>query len=175
MMDQATRAKPHYSTIFYFLGRYKLLYGAVLVLIVVSSLLESFSVAAVFPLFSSLLGDSPDSGNGILGVTNSIVGLLPISNRTAAGAVLLIGVFSIKILFVLVRDIMIGVASAKVLYEVKNQMLTQYANAHYRFYLDNQQGKLMYNTLAAPSAVHAVVIACSPGRNGRPNVVSPGK
>ena len=158
MMDQAVKSRPRYSIILYFLGRYKRLYTAVLAVILVSSVLESLSVAAVFPLFSSLLGGSPDEAGGILGMMNSLVDKVPISNRTVAGAVLVISIFSFKILFVLVRDILIGYASARVLYDVRRQVMETY---HYQFYLDNKQGTLLYNSLATPSAVHTILLSGS--------------
>ncbi len=161
MMDQAVKSRPRSSLILYFLGRYKRLYTVVLAVILVSSVLESLSVAAVFPLFSSLLGGSPDEAGGILGMMNSLVDKVPISNRTVAGAVLVISIFSFKILFVLARDILIGYASARVLYDVRKQVMETYGGAHYQFYLDNKQGTLLYNSLAAPSAVHTILLSGS--------------
>ena len=95
-MEDVANIQPHYSTILHFVGRYKRLYGSLLVLILVSSLLESFSVAAVFPLFSSLLGDTSNAG-GVLGWMNSIVGIVPVSNQVLAGAILLMVVITAKI------------------------------------------------------------------------------
>ena len=48
--------QPRYGAMFYFLGRFKFLYALTLGVTLVVSVLESLSVAAFLPLFSSLLG-----------------------------------------------------------------------------------------------------------------------
>jgi ABC-type multidrug transport system fused ATPase/permease subunit len=160
-MADVANIQPHYSTILHFLGRYKLMYGFLLALIVVSSVLESFSVAAVFPLFSSLLGDTSNDAGGVLGWMNSIVSIVPISNPVLAAAALLMVALTLKILIGLSRDIMIGYASAKVFYDVKNEVVAKFAGASYQYHLDNKQGRLLYISLSSPSSVNIVLMGMS--------------
>ena len=53
---------PQYSAVFYFLGRYKLLTGSILALILTSSVLESLSVAAFLPQYSRPFWGAPTNG-----------------------------------------------------------------------------------------------------------------
>ena len=149
---------PRYSAIFYFLSRYKRLYGTILLLIVVTSLLESLSVAAFFPVFSSLLGDSQDEVGGILGVIQSAADLLPFSDPIVAGSVLLIALFVVKTVFTLIREGLTAYASAKVLYNVKSRIMDRYAGGQYQFFLDSKQGTLIYNGLVAPNTVGSMLL-----------------
>ena len=149
--------KPRYTALFYFLGRYKLLYGTILLLTVLSSLMESFGVVAFFPVFSSILGDQEETG-GLLGLVGDAVGLLPFSDPIVAASVLLIGIFVVKTLLTLLRETMTAYASAKVLYDTKSQIMDTYAGAHYQFFLDSRQGNLIFNVLSAPYAVGTVLL-----------------
>jgi len=160
-MEEVVGIQPHYSTILHFIGRYKFMYGFLLVLIIVSSVLESLSVAAVFPLFSSLLNDSPGGTGGVLGWMNSVVDIVPASNQVLAAAILLMIVFTAKTLLVLARDVLIGYAGAKVFYDVKNEVLTKFAGANYQYHLDNKQGRLLYISLSSPSSVNIILMGMS--------------
>jgi subfamily B ATP-binding cassette protein MsbA len=161
MMEHGAESQPRYSTILHFIGRYKLLYGFLMGLILVSSILESFSVAAVFPLFSSLLGDTSGDAGGVLGWMDSLVDIVPISDEIIAAAVLFMAVFFAKVLLVLSRDILIGYAGAKVLYDVKNQVVESFAGADYQYHLDNKQGRLLYISLSSPASVNQILMGMS--------------
>jgi ABC-type multidrug transport system fused ATPase/permease subunit len=152
MMD-----KPRYSLFFYFLSRYKHLCGAIVLITLVTSLLESLSVAAFFPLFSSLMGASQEKAGGILGFISRMGGLLPFPDPLVSAAVLLILVFSVKILLTILREVLMGYGSAKVLYSVKQQIIERYAGAQYQFFLDSKQGTLFFNLLSAPHGVIGVL------------------
>ena len=142
----------------YFLAQYKFLYGTILVLTLFASVLESLSLAAFLPLFSTLLDDSEREG-GILGIMDSMLELLPFSDRIVSACVLIICIFLLKTVFTLAREALIAYSSGRVLYDVKNRTLGRYANAHYEFILDNKQGTLIYNTLQAPQYVaHLLLI-----------------
>ena len=156
--SERTVSKPLYSAIFYFLSRHKLLYSAILALILASSVLESLSVAAFFPLFASLLDQPDEEVGGVLGLIGNAAELLPISDAIVSASVLLIIMFFVKTLLVLTRDILIAYGSAKVLYNAKREIMDRYADAHYQFFLDSKQGALIYNSLTAPYAVASLLL-----------------
>ena len=158
MMRIDAGSRPRYAAIFYFLSRYKRLYGAILVVTLAGSVFESISVAAFFPVFAALLADSQEETGGILGFITSIADLLPFSAPLVSASVLLITIFVIKISLNLLREVMTAYASAKVLYNVKKQTMDRYAGAHYQFFLDSKQGTLIYNVLAAPGAVAGLLL-----------------
>jgi len=161
MMQIRTLGSPQFSAVFYFLGRFKLLYSLILVVTVVGSVVESLSIVAFFPVFASLLGEAPGERGGILGFINSIVELFPVGDPIVAASILLFLMFSVKTLLVLAREYLTTYASAKVLYSVKRQVMSQYAAAQYQFHLDNRQGTLLYNTLSAPASVSNLLLTGS--------------
>lgn len=144
-----------YSIIYYFLKPCKLLYVVILLVTVVVSALESFSLAAFFPIFSSLLGEpagnSMGNAGGILDAITKVVGILPFDDPVISATVFLIGLFLIKTVLTLVRVGLTSYASAKVLYRIKNQIMERLATSHYQFFLDQKQGTLIYNSLTAPN------------------------
>ncbi len=150
--------KPRYSVLFYFLSRYKPLCWAILLLTLVSSALESLSVAAFFPLFSSLMGSSQKEVKGILSFIARMGKVLPFSDPIVSAVVLLILIFTVKTLFSLLREGMISYATGKVLYSVRKQLIEKYSGAQYQFFLDNKQGALLFNTMSAPQGVSTILL-----------------
>jgi ABC-type multidrug transport system fused ATPase/permease subunit len=126
------------------------MYGALLVIIVVSSIFETLSLAAFFPVFASVLGESEGSNGGILGAIDFLVDLMPTDRPMVGAAALLLIVFALKTVFSLMREALTAYASAKIMYQTKNQVLQKYAGAEYQFFLDSTQGTLLYNSQTAP-------------------------
>jgi ABC-type multidrug transport system fused ATPase/permease subunit len=153
MMSSQTINKPTYNAFRYFLGRFKLWFGAILLVTVVSSAAESLSVLAFFPIFSSLLSGSGEESGGVLGFILGLANRLPFDNPIVSAAVLLILVFLLKAGFSLTRAAVLAFATAKVQYNVKKRLVDRISGAHYQHILDNKQGTLIYNTLDAPGAV----------------------
>ncbi|MCH9021766.1 MAG: ABC transporter ATP-binding protein [Planctomycetes bacterium] len=147
-----------YAILYHFLKPYKRLYGALLVVTVLASVLESLSVLAFFPLFSSALGTSQEGTSGILGAMSSLAGLLPFSEPIVAASVFLIVVFVVKTAVSLIKDALIAYSGARVLYDVKNQIMQKYAKAQYQFFLDSKQGTLIYNSQIAPHRVGILLL-----------------
>jgi hypothetical protein len=149
--------KIQYRPVLYFLGQFKLIYGAIVVLIFVGAALESISVAAFFPVIALVISDSPDDTAGILGFTRDVVDALPFSDPVIGASFLLIGAFVAKGLTILMRDGLINYGGAKVTYTVKKEVMDRYAGANYQFFLDNKQGDLIFNSTHAPIAVGALL------------------
>ncbi len=123
-----------------------------------ASVLESLSLAAFFPLFSSILGESDQGSAGILGFITEGVKLLPFSDPILAASMLLVGLYALKAIFITVREGLIANASGKVLYDIKNQMMRKHADADYQFVLNSKQGDLIYTTLLAPHKVAVLLL-----------------
>ena len=88
--------KMQYRPVLYFFGQFKLIYGAIVVLIFVGAALESISVAAFFPVIASVISDSPNDTTGILGFARDVVDALPFSDPVIGASFLLIGAFVAK-------------------------------------------------------------------------------
>ena len=147
---------PTASAFFYFLKRYKLLFGAIVLLTFVSSALESFGVAAFFPLFSTLVSDAQDEG-GLLGFINRVVGSVPVDSPIIAASVLIAGIFFLKAGSSLLLAGVVGYTSAKVLYNTKKEMMDKYAGAHYQYFLDSRQGDLIFNLTGATPSISSAL------------------
>ena len=156
-MQSNSTIRPSVKPLFYFLRRYKRIYGPMLLLILLASSMESLSVAAFFPVFSSLLGNSQEQG-GLLAFITDISSLLPFADPIVQASVLLVVVFFIKTALTLGLEMFIAFSSAKVLYDVKQQVMEKHAGAQYQFFLDSKQGTLMYKGLIAPYAVGTLLL-----------------
>ena len=146
------------SVIFFFFGFHKKLYTSILILTLVGSALESLSVAAFFPMFSSILNSSDETPGGFLKYIDQAVGLVPIEDPVLAASALLVSIFIVKTIVSLTRDGLVAFASAKVLYSVRKKIMGRYAEADYQFFLDHKQGSLIYDALTAPGAVGSLML-----------------
>jgi ABC-type multidrug transport system fused ATPase/permease subunit len=157
-MKVSSDSSPRYSALLYLLSRYKLAYGLILLVVLAVAAMETLSVAAFFPLFSSVLTDSPNEKGGILGIIVAVGKLLPILNPTAAAAVILVVMFVMKSLLSWLQDVLMTRKATEVQYRVKKQMIERYASAHYQYHLDSQQGTMIYNLLTASLSVQGILI-----------------
>jgi len=130
-----------FQVLLYFIRPYKYVYGAILVVMLCASVLESLSLAAFFPMFSSVLGESGQGVGGFLGFITSAVKIVPFSDPIVAASVFLMGLYGLKAIFITVREGLIANASGKVLYDIKNRMMQEYAHADYQFFLDSKHGE----------------------------------
>ncbi len=158
MSKRADASGPQYTAVLYFLGRYKLLTGSILALILTTSVLESLSVAAFLPVFSSLLGGPEEETGSLLGFVHDMAGLVPLSDPLVAASVLLMALFVAKTLFSVALEALTAYTSGKVLYGVQSEIMDRYASGQYQFFLDNRQGTLLYNSLTAPVAVGLLLL-----------------
>jgi len=145
--------KPNYGAIFYFISRYKMRYIGLFAVALPVSILEGFGIAAFFPLFSNLLGNSPDEASGFSGFALGLTNVVPVSSAFVAAVLFLVVIFVAKMLGILGRDLLMAWTGAKILYNVKQEIMSRYSNADYQFMVDSQQGSLIYVGLAAPNAV----------------------
>lgn len=146
-----------YTAVLYFLGRYNRLFIAIFLLTLLSSVMESVSVVAFFPIFSSLLNSSQEEAGGILRFMTRMADLFPFGGPIVRASVLLIVVFLTKTFFTLLREFVTAYTSAKVNYDVKKGIMGRYASAHYQYILDNPQGTLLFGVIGAPGAVSGII------------------
>jgi len=138
-----------YQFLLSFFKPYRLRYSIILVLTLVSSALSSLSLAAFFPLFSSILGNSTNDRGTIFSFITNLADFMPFSDPTVAASALLVVLFLGKNGSNIVRESVVAYASSRILYDAKERIMTRYAGARYQFFLDNNQGTLIYNGLVA--------------------------
>lgn len=141
----------------YFLKPYRKRYLFLAAVMLLTSLLESFSVAAFFPLFSSLT-ESGESTSGLLSWMTKAADAMPGSDPIVSAAILLAILFTAKAAFTLVRDWLSADASGRVLFDIKNQIMLRYGAAPYQLFLEKKQGTLIYNGLVAPHKVAMLLL-----------------
>ena len=150
--------KPRSSVIIHFISRYKLYFSVVILLTLVGSVLESLSIGAFLPIFMSLTGQSEEQMGGILGFITGLVTVLPFKEPIISASVFLIGIILLKTAVTLAREGFIAFSGAKVLYDIKLQTMNRFSKAEYQFFLDHNQGTLIYNSLAAPASVSGLLM-----------------
>ncbi len=157
-MKEATHHSP-FSVFFYFLKSYKLLYGKIFAVTVVSAVLESVNLAAFFPLFQSLMDPAASGNHGkFWDLTAWFTKGLPLHDPLLIACVVLALIMLLKSGCILLRESLIAHASGRVLYETKNQLLQKYASSSYQFFLDKKQGVLIYDVLSAPHKVALLLL-----------------
>lgn len=151
----------NYSSIWYFVQRYRLLLALIVILLVISSILESISILAFFPLFNSVLNQSGTDPTGILGLVQDVFVLIPIGSPLLAASIFLISTMLVKILFNLAKDGVIAYVNGKVLYSTKKEIWERYSSAKYLYMLDQKQGDLIFNVFEAPTGPSGVLTIIS--------------
>ena len=127
-------------------------------MILITAVLESISIAAFFPVLSSLLRESQDDLGGILGFITGVSGVLPFGDPIVSASVFLVLLFLVKTALVLFRDYLLAHAGAKVMYEMKKEVIEKYAGAQYQYFLDSPQGTLIYRALTTPTSISRLLI-----------------
>jgi len=150
---KAGASSPH-VILRYFVKPYRWLFVGIILATLMTSILEGVNVAAFFPMFYSLLerGGAVKQG-GIWGAIVSVTGLLPFRDPIVSAAVLLLGITLLKTGMSVLRESLVAYASGVVQHDVKNRLMERYADSPYQFFLDNKQGKLIYDVLIAPVKV----------------------
>ena len=150
--------RKYLDTIYYFLKAYRLLCTVTLIVSLLVVLLEFFSLAALLPVFNSMLGVSADTGGGIsFSVIEQLLKMLPFKDRFVAAFTLLIILILLRSLVGISAEFLNAFTSGKIMYETKNKMLEKYSNAPYQFFLETKQGELLYNIINAPTRLAYVL------------------
>ena len=144
-----SKVNQSFGSIYYFFSRYKMTYVIILAVALPVSVLEGLGIAAFFPLFSNVLGNTSEDVGGFAGWITRLVDILPVSSEIAAASLFLGLVFLLKTVGILGRDLLMAYTGARILYRVKLEIMERYTNAEYQFMVDSQQGSLIYVGLAA--------------------------
>lgn len=142
------------ATIWFFLKPYRGFFGAILLLALGTSALELLHVAAFFPVFHILLGNTMNSApQGFLGILLRGAQRLPVRDPLIAAVALLILVTLLKGWVSLSRDMLVARASGSLQHDLKNRLLRLYSVSSYSFFLNTKQGQLLYNVSTGASRV----------------------
>ncbi len=152
----------HFAGFKYFTFKYKFHCLLILILILVGSIADGIGIAAFLPLFSSLMDQTPNiSNNKLLSLSNYLVGWAPTNDATVSASILIVFLFSSRIVITFTREVLSAITSAKITYEVKTSMMDIYSQAEYQYFIDNKQSSLIYRGLYAPHSVGSLIIIFS--------------
>ena len=143
--------------IWFFFKPYKLRVFLLFVLSLLVGGLEAATVAAVYPILSTALGEGIGEGNIVLSIFGSVVTLLPVADRFIAYCLifLLLAVltFIIKMIFIRYRVTF----NARLVEKSQNEIFRKFVKADYQFFIDHKEGELIYNTTAAPQGLERLI------------------
>lgn len=135
-----------WKLLLYFIRPRWRLYLAGCVLSVIVSFLESVSLAAVLPLFSSLFGGSSGSvaGEAVLSWLYRLIALVPVQDKVMAAAVVLVLCVTAKFVLALGTEYVSAYATGRTLYETRQAVLERYSRLPYSFIQEHRQGDLKH-------------------------------
>lgn len=132
----------------YFLKRYKNLYFMLLLVTVAYAVLESINISVLLPLFDTVLNKEGHSGK-IFDVINAVISHMPFKQPFMNVFLLAISLVILKELMGYIRVRLMGYGVGKVVCDVKEEIFRKFTDSDYQFFLDNKQGKLIYDLLTA--------------------------
>jgi ATP-binding cassette subfamily B protein len=146
------------KVVWYFFKPYKLKLAVVLLIMVVSGLLETINLAALYPVIN--YGLKQNAEGFILSFFNKLAPVFNQTNPFLASCLLLITISIIAVGFKAFNYF----ASYKLMVRIngrnQKEVFSEYINADYNFFVRNQQGKLIHTgTIASAQAANMVLTA----------------
>ena len=147
------------KAVWFFLKRHRTLYAVLTVVLLSSALLETLSVAALFPLMTSILGGESISGGGrLLSMLELAATVIPLRDPVVASVVLLAGIITAKSLTLLLREYLITSTGASVVFSAKQEMFNRLIQAPYQYLVDPRQKDLNYRLTTAPQGLGLMLL-----------------
>lgn len=147
------------KVIWFFLRPYKLPVIALFVLSLIVGVLETTSVATIYPILSSGLDIKVTQGNVLFSLINVIAAVLPSKDIFVSYCIFFVIVtilsFVIKLISVYLRVNVISDMVSK----NKENIFEKYMRADYQYFIDHKQGELIYNTSVAPGSITTLMTA----------------
>ncbi len=147
------------KTIWFFLKPYKLPMAALFILALLIGILETATVAAIYPIVNLGLdiGSAPVQDNVLLSIITRMAGMFPLKDTFISYCVLIIilaiAVFILKIINVHFQAHL----STNIVRETKERIFEKQMRADYQYFLDTKQGGLVYTTTTATGDVATLV------------------
>ncbi len=144
------RGLGRWNALLYFVRRDRSLFSLMLATSVMLAVLETVSVAALLPFLTALF---PGEGRSVVSTVGQsfikVLDWMPIRDKVAAGAVLVIVATAVKGGVGVVAEYVRARAAGTLLYQAKRDLLGIYTGAPYGLFLDLKQGDLIYVAMSA--------------------------
>ena len=142
--------------IWYFFKPYKLKLTAVLLIMVVSGLLETINLAALYPVIN--YGLKQNAEGFILSFFNKLTPVFNQTNPFLASCLLLITISIIAVGFKAFNYFVSYKLMVRINGRNQKEVFSKYINADYNFFVRNQQGKLIHTGTAASAHTAGMVL-----------------
>jgi len=151
----------HTLKIIWFLFRpYKLRLSILASVMLISGLLESLNLAALYPVIN--YGLDQKSQGFLLNLFNELLRLLPINSLFLASCILLIIITMLAVAMKALNYFISYKISLEIASRYQKDILFKYIHADYDFFIRNQQGKLIHTgTIASKHAASMVLYTIS--------------
>lgn len=150
------KSQSRLRAIWFFLEKYKIYFGFLIGLAILSGILESLNVALLYPIISEGL-DISTSSNMFLNAIDPIIRLIPIKDDLIRYCVVFIMVATAVFLVKTAYFYSSAKFAAKVVVEAKQDVFNKCINADYQFFVDNKQGEVLYKTANAPNSIAQIL------------------
>lgn len=145
------------NVIWFLIRRYKLQFLIVLFLSLITGGLEAANVAAIYPILTAAFPAGAGEGNVILSLFNRMASLIPIEDRflsyCAVFLIIAVLTFAVKVIFINYRVRF----AARLVQRNQEEIFNKYIKADYQYFIDHQQGELLYNVVTAPHQIANLV------------------
>ncbi len=154
-MSTITTAKDDLKILWYFFKPYKSQMIFVVALMILSSLFESLNLAGLYPIIN--YGLNLEAKGTSLQFIETILNLFGQKNFFVASCLLLMVLTTLAMAFKLVYNIWASKLITKIVADHQKRIFEKYLSADYDFFLENQQGRLVYSGTVAPTGVSSNV------------------
>jgi ABC-type multidrug transport system fused ATPase/permease subunit len=147
--------KDSFKMITYFFKPYKLRVVGVFVAMMISGALESINLAALYPIIN--FGLQADASHGQLKIFNDFISRLGGSNPFLFACILLVVISCVAAAFKLVYSYWAYQLIQTIDADIQKSIFNRYALADYRFFVHQQQGRLIYASTTATNSVSNLI------------------
>lgn len=145
------------NVVWFLLRRYKYRFLVVLILSIITGALEAANVAAIYPILTVAFPAAAAEGNIVFSFFSWLANVLPIQDSflsyCAVFLIIAVVTFAAKLVFINYKVRF----TARLVQRNQEVIFDKYIKADYQYFIDHQQGELLYNVVTAPQQVSILV------------------
>jgi len=158
---QSKSRLPKLRMVWFFLKPYGRFIALLFFLSLLIGVLDSASIAAIYPLVSLGTDREFGSDNFILAWIDSLADWVPFGDHFEALCVLFLCLVLASFVLKLLNAFLSAHVISRILVHTKQQIFRRLATADYQYFLDQRQGTLVYAVMEAPQGLMTIVMAVS--------------
>lgn len=135
----------------FFVGKKKKVLAVMIASMLSCGILEALSVASFYPFFFILQGlKEPEGGSFFMGISDRLIGFIPISDKLIAMSLVVFIIFACAQLSLFLNEVLTSWWRYSLTREVQNELFRKYMYSQYSFFLERKHGEFIYNCFNAP-------------------------